>query len=664
MDTPAQPCSLPTTVSLEQIAAWQLQLEESCDFRVELPKLQRGFVWEPAKIMDLWDSLLRGFPIGSMMVSTIDPEPTEEGNSAQHYWLLDGQQRATSIALGFYDPWTADQNDPKMWNLKVAPTLWLDLEREHQDGDTKVFFPYLVTQSHPWGYNKDGGVISWGKRVEASNEMGLGENYFHAELKSCFPWEAALPFPVPFLITAAQRSGTSADDGFWEELQKLAELLPEAWRARYSEKMVKGIPKGLERLLPQIRQLKSTRVHINFLTKAAEENDTNDADDTSLLFVRMNAGGTVLGGEELIFSLFKSTFPLAKDAVEKCAAGFMAPSKLFGLFVRLAASQEGAARLSRPMRLKDFRREIRSSRSTLKIQLQKLLEVNESQDKCEAARLFHEARRYLCGPKEEACDFCMPEAAATRSINESPGVFLALLYWLKKGGVVRIGSEAHRRLLGCFTMLAWFEPGNAKARQESLRTWVSSAENDPVSSLWSPECLHYFFTREERTVPFFPQPSELLDVMMKGTFDAAKYTYENIPNEASPAFWEDYNFIPGPSAETGELREQQLHSNFFTLLNKLWPNRTLLIYAQRKYIREKFQGFGQWEMTLKDTHCPWDWDHIYPSAYHRKNPQQPYKDWHNAIGNLRAIGLSENRSDGADWPSEKLTGRTADEGIK
>jgi len=52
------------------------------------------------QIESLWDSLLRGYPVGSFLLSRIDNGTL---------FLLDGQQRATSIALGYYDPW--QEND-------------------------------------------------------------------------------------------------------------------------------------------------------------------------------------------------------------------------------------------------------------------------------------------------------------------------------------------------------------------------------------------------------------------------------------------------------------------------------------------------------------------------------------------------------------------------
>jgi uncharacterized protein with ParB-like and HNH nuclease domain len=34
---------------------------DQLDQNIEIPKIQRGFVWKPDQIAGLWDSLLRGF---------------------------------------------------------------------------------------------------------------------------------------------------------------------------------------------------------------------------------------------------------------------------------------------------------------------------------------------------------------------------------------------------------------------------------------------------------------------------------------------------------------------------------------------------------------------------------------------------------------------------
>jgi len=91
--------------SLKNIANWQLDSESS---KVMLPAFQRGYVWKPKQVETLWDSLLRGFPIGAFLVSEIEADKND---------LLDGQQRATAIAMGFYNPWGNSQN-PKFFSDK------------------------------------------------------------------------------------------------------------------------------------------------------------------------------------------------------------------------------------------------------------------------------------------------------------------------------------------------------------------------------------------------------------------------------------------------------------------------------------------------------------------------------------------------------------------
>ena len=655
------PDSNRSTVSLREIAAWQLPFLERDPFQVELPKLQRGFVWEPAKIMDLWDSILRGFPIGSMMVSTIDPKSTPDGNTTQHYWLLDGQQRATSISYGFYNPWNPKHRDSKMWSVKNIPILWLDLKPNRREWDMKLFFPYLVTQSHPWGYNQDGGVISWSERKKASESLGLGVDYFAADLSNCFPWEANFPLPVSILIEAAHDEGIDTSADFWSEIARQSIKLPAAWQSRYSEAMQGEPPESVDQFFNSLRRIPRSHVHLNYLDNETAENDTTNQDDNSLLFVRLNSGGVVLGGEELIFSLFKSAFPLAKDAVEACVAGFMAPSKLFSLLVRLAAAEEDPTKLARPVSLRDFKREIRSPESKLKSELDTLVANELTEEECEAAGLVQTARRILCGAEAgNIPDFCLPEAVATRSINGSPEVFLALLYWLRQGGAVEFGSDAHRRLLGCFTALCWFQPGNARARQDTLREWVSKTGNEVASRLWSGESLNFLFTREHLAVPVFPDPDQLEALLLKGVLEVESNQYENLPASADASFWKVYAFLPASDDETDEMMQQRRGDNLLSFVSQMRPNRTMLLYAQRSYIRKRFRSFGQWELTLKDTNCPWDWDHIYPSARGLHHVNQIYREWHNTIGNLRAEGLSENRADGCNTPTEKLALEDAD----
>ena len=82
-----------------------------------LPPIQRGFVWKPNQIKELWDSLLRGMPICALMLQKINEssskyrevntssnykELNEISNEKKGYFLLDGQQRTLSMLLGLF----------------------------------------------------------------------------------------------------------------------------------------------------------------------------------------------------------------------------------------------------------------------------------------------------------------------------------------------------------------------------------------------------------------------------------------------------------------------------------------------------------------------------------------------------------------------------------
>lgn len=87
---------------------------------IVLPAMQRPFVWQDDRIYRLMDSLLRGFPIGAVMLwktSTaqrfrkiprdIDPDVAEvftfeaSTSNSDKYLVLDGQQRLTSLFASF-----------------------------------------------------------------------------------------------------------------------------------------------------------------------------------------------------------------------------------------------------------------------------------------------------------------------------------------------------------------------------------------------------------------------------------------------------------------------------------------------------------------------------------------------------------------------------------
>ena len=88
------------------------------DGRLGLPDLQRPFVWSDSKVRDLLDSMMKGYPIGYIMVWAT-PSNYENantiGNNEKIYnkteaLVIDGQQRLTALLASMYGIKIKDKN--------------------------------------------------------------------------------------------------------------------------------------------------------------------------------------------------------------------------------------------------------------------------------------------------------------------------------------------------------------------------------------------------------------------------------------------------------------------------------------------------------------------------------------------------------------------------
>lgn len=79
--------------------------------KIGLPDLQRPFVWKDNKVRDLFDSMLRGYPIGYVMLwespSDYEEKTSSIGDNKKIYeepkeLVIDGQQRLTALVAAMY----------------------------------------------------------------------------------------------------------------------------------------------------------------------------------------------------------------------------------------------------------------------------------------------------------------------------------------------------------------------------------------------------------------------------------------------------------------------------------------------------------------------------------------------------------------------------------
>lgn len=154
-----------------------------------IPAIQRPYVWQPEQITRLFDSLMRGYPIGALMFWDL-PEGSEKDWEIYRFvsdfrmgsihndrvdvqlgqpvsLVLDGQQRLTSLLIGLQGSYTVKQkhkrkNSDDAWDTKV---LFLDLahspevDEDSQDDEASPIaehyrFAFFAGNEHP--KNRDG----------------------------------------------------------------------------------------------------------------------------------------------------------------------------------------------------------------------------------------------------------------------------------------------------------------------------------------------------------------------------------------------------------------------------------------------------------------------------------------------------------------------------
>jgi hypothetical protein len=111
------------TYSLEDI------VQEVLDGHVRIPDFQRAFRWQWEDVRRLFESIVRGYPIGSLLLWSrpakaarislgaivMDAPPSEEA-----LWVVDGQQRLTSLASTLNDAGTKDLRFATSYDLATG----------------------------------------------------------------------------------------------------------------------------------------------------------------------------------------------------------------------------------------------------------------------------------------------------------------------------------------------------------------------------------------------------------------------------------------------------------------------------------------------------------------------------------------------------------------
>lgn len=95
--------------------------------RFEIPKFQRGLVWNKKKKQKLLQSLIQGWPTGAVVLTRIDSKEISPGQRELTWHVIDGQQRITTFLeflKGFWsEPWYQITDELRAAFSDLAETL-------------------------------------------------------------------------------------------------------------------------------------------------------------------------------------------------------------------------------------------------------------------------------------------------------------------------------------------------------------------------------------------------------------------------------------------------------------------------------------------------------------------------------------------------------------
>ena len=115
------PARLATTLDVEQLARW------AREGRIRIPHFQRPLRWQRDDVIKLFDSIVRGYPVGSLLLwrRSASAETLQLGElritapkMPDALWVVDGQQRIISLANALHHDGQSDERFRISYDLR------------------------------------------------------------------------------------------------------------------------------------------------------------------------------------------------------------------------------------------------------------------------------------------------------------------------------------------------------------------------------------------------------------------------------------------------------------------------------------------------------------------------------------------------------------------
>jgi hypothetical protein len=273
--------------------------------RLLLPPIQRSAVWRNKQIIDYWDSLLRGYPAGTMLVHAAGEVGRDEDGKTcktadRDYQLFDGQQRLTAILLGF-----------GRGQLKSTHRLWVDLGQTPHPQSGLLFALRMSSTGQPFGYSvsqpneklglKERGA-QWKAWMKTHKDSTSRKDAFE-EVTGRDVVSASCAVPLAAVLAAFLQGGR---DGAYTLLQEDAQ-----------KSGVLGKEASIDSFVGALDQAMRSELVI----QRVNQKIVGNAEEYIRFFERLGQGGTRLSDDELTYSIIKYHYPHIHDRIQEILRG-------------------------------------------------------------------------------------------------------------------------------------------------------------------------------------------------------------------------------------------------------------------------------------------------------------------------------------------------------
>lgn len=257
-------------------------LRDLRDQRFVLPDIQREFVWSDDQIAELFDSLMRGYPIGTFLFWKLDASTAAEAHVQFYEFITDYSELAP--------------HNPQVTAPGAPITAVLDGQQRLSALNIGLRGSYATRTRY--GRRRD--PAAYPPRRLHLNLLGVNDEAAPDESKYEFEF-----------LTDEEASATNdaAAGRFWCPARLAAEFEPSGleWPDYLDAKGLAG-----NRMARSTLHRFITLVHIEPVLVAFDESD-GDVDRVLNIFIRVNRGGTKLSYSDLLMSMASATW-VERDA--------------------------------------------------------------------------------------------------------------------------------------------------------------------------------------------------------------------------------------------------------------------------------------------------------------------------------------------------------------